>query len=86
MELALVSLLHAVPKAWRVTIALTQPPAVEPLRWGLRAVVAQCFCSQPFFLILLPPELKTDACQRHSRVRCASFRNPNSHCQRILHL
>jgi hypothetical protein len=41
-----------VPKAWRVTMALTQLPAVEPLRWGLRGVAAQCFVCNRFFKYL----------------------------------
>jgi hypothetical protein len=30
-------------------MALTQLPAVEPLRWGLRGVAAQCFVCNRFF-------------------------------------
>jgi hypothetical protein len=60
MELAYVSLLPAVPKAWRATIALTQPLAVEPLRWVLRGVAAQCFVVNRIFRILLPTQLVTN--------------------------
>ncbi|MEN9610153.1 MAG: hypothetical protein RLZZ628_967 [Bacteroidota bacterium] len=42
-------------------MALTQLPAVEPLRWGLRGVAAQCFVLGSFFKYLLLTELKTDA-------------------------
>jgi hypothetical protein len=30
-------------------MALTQLPAVEPLRWGLRGVAAQCFVRNSIF-------------------------------------
>jgi hypothetical protein len=33
-------------------MALTQPLAVEPLRWGLRGVAAQCFVLGSFFNII----------------------------------
>jgi hypothetical protein len=36
-------------KKWLQTMALTQPLAVEPLRWGLRGVAAQCFVVRIFF-------------------------------------
>jgi hypothetical protein len=34
-------------------MALTQLPAVEPLRWGLRGVAAQCFVVNSIFKYLL---------------------------------
>jgi hypothetical protein len=34
-------------------MALTQLPAVEPLRWGLRGVAAQCFVVNRFFNVYL---------------------------------
>jgi hypothetical protein len=42
------------------TIALTQPLAVEPLRWGLRGVAAQCFVVNRIFKILLLTQLTTN--------------------------
>jgi hypothetical protein len=42
-------LLHAVPKAWRVTIALTQPLAVEPLRGGCEGLPRSAFVLNRFF-------------------------------------
>jgi hypothetical protein len=53
MELAYVSLLHAVPKAWRVTLALTHPRAVEPLRGVAARGCRSVLCFQPFFLIFI---------------------------------
>ncbi|MEN9612368.1 MAG: hypothetical protein RLZZ628_3182 [Bacteroidota bacterium] len=40
-------------------MALTQLPAVEPLRWGLRGVAAQCFVCNRFFRISFFLRLKT---------------------------
>jgi hypothetical protein len=39
-------------------MALTQLPAVEPLRWGLRGVAAQCFVLGSFFNIYYPLTLR----------------------------
>jgi hypothetical protein len=52
MELASVPVLPAVPKAWRVTLALTQLPAVEPLRWGLRGIGGSAIVLDSFFNII----------------------------------
>jgi hypothetical protein len=58
MEFALVSLLHAVPKAWRVTIALTQPRAVEPLRGLRRGVVGSALVGNRIFKYYYLPNRK----------------------------
>jgi hypothetical protein len=37
-------------------MALTQPLAVEPLRWVLRGVAAQCFVCNRFFKYYYEPD------------------------------
>jgi hypothetical protein len=39
-------------------MALTQPLAVEPLRWGLRGVAAQCFVVNRIFKYYYRPNSK----------------------------
>jgi hypothetical protein len=48
--------LFIICKKWLQTLALTQLPAVEPLRWGLRGVAAQCFVCNRFFKYYFTPD------------------------------
>jgi hypothetical protein len=41
-------------------MALTQPLAVEPLRWVLRGVAAQCFVVNRIFKYYYSPQLATN--------------------------
>jgi hypothetical protein len=45
-------------KKWLQTMALTQLPAVEPLRGQLRGVAAQCFVCNRFFKYYYLPNSK----------------------------
>jgi hypothetical protein len=91
MELAYVSLLHAVPKAWRVTVALTHRPAVELCAVGVAGRWRQCFVLGSFFNIyyLYLPEKES---LLHSEIgfhnvsveKQLSFTHPKNLCLKVL--
>jgi hypothetical protein len=49
-----------IDKKLLLTIALTQPLAVEPCGWGLRGVAAQCFVVNRIFNYYYSPQLATN--------------------------
>jgi hypothetical protein len=83
MELAYVSLLHAVPKAWRVTKTHTHTPRRRAFAWGCRAVLllAAYFLEYYYFPNCKPtsnPSARFSPNQSPLFSLCKDTRFPNS--------